>query len=294
MIIRLKRILFNIRRILILRLNEIRIRNKIYLENKNLKIVLHEKYRKAIGISRVLLTLIGLFSAFIIFESTIIAFFFGLVIFVFTWIIEKTSFNYAKEFMHEFNPEIIANNRWQAVCFGYVENPDTFQQIPLIGMVCEDNEFANTIHDQILQWSDYQYNDVNKLVSMSAITNKNYYRFFCCPNLKSEKVNKHTEDYRAELRKTSLTDEFVLLQGSLFLEKKCEITSTSLFPSFKKRFRNGTPVAFEVYYTDDKGQLHRASKQKESFWIHTFSIKDKSELTRKDIEYDIVKYLRED
>ena len=93
------------------------------------------------------------------------------------------------------------------------------------------------------------------------------------------------EEVETERKKTSLTDEHNKMCAMLVFGKRCKITRTSYFPAFRKRYREGVPVLFRLALPRSDGQTEEIPGLKD-FVLFTLKIKDRKELTRKDMEFD--------
>lgn len=248
------------------------------------ELIIHERFKPFVKAIKFLLTLLGLFSAFFAFQSVLLAFCFGLVIYAFTTIFESVVFSYTSIFVHPMPDFTIEPDKWLGAYFGYAQQqgrPD----IPMIGWIMSDAEYARKVHELLLAWCYGEAVDRQKNIYASAVVDGDSYVFFCCPSMSRKTVTQFYKSVETERRKQSLTDIHQKMLAMLVFGKRCEITSTSYFPTFRQRYRSGVPVLFRLVLPAANGQVDTMPGL-EDFVLFDFKIKEKKNLTRKDIEFD--------
>lgn len=275
---------------LLLWLNHLHFYASLQKSGKFYKFVVHEKYKKIIKGLKVILTLIGLFTAYIIFQSAHIAFLFGIIIYILTLFLERIIFSYTSMFIPPIPDFELNSEKWLGAFFGYGEDPKGNIQFPLVGWIFSDEEYARKIHTLLLTWSSDKFNDENKSVSMSVILveekGENGYIFFCYPSIERESAKKFYENIERDRKQSSLTDIHNKYFMMLMLGKKFKITSSSYLPTFRKKYKEGIPFVFRVTVMDNKMQPKQIDGLKD-FVFYNLNIKNKKDLTRKDVEYDL-------
>jgi len=278
------------KRRLLLWMNHLHFHASLQKSGKFYKFVIHEKYKTIVKALKVILTLIGLFSAYITFQSVHIAFLFALIIFLLTGFLEKIVFSYTSVFIPPMPDFELCPEKWMSAFFGFAEDPKGDFQIPLVGWIFSEEEYARRIHALLLTWSCDKLNDENKNVSLSVILEEKKegdgYIFFCYPAIERENAKKFHESIEQERRQKSLSDVHNKYFMMLMLGKKFKITKDSYLPTFKERYKVGIPFLFRIMVIDKKMQPKQIDGL-EDFVFYNLNIKDKSELTRKDIEYDL-------
>lgn len=249
------------------------------------ELVLHESLKQVVNAIKVVLTLVGLFSAFVAFQNVFVSFFFGLLIYAITTAFERAVFTYNSFFVQPLPSFTIEPDKWLGAFFGYAETADRDVQIPMIGWIMSDADYARKVHDLLLTWSYGYFADEEKNICASVIVDGDDYVFFCYPSLTRKDVQTFHEEVETERKKTSLTDEHSKMFAMLVFGKRCKITPTSYFPTFRKRYREGVPVLFRLALPRSDGQTEVIPGLKD-FVLFTLKIKDRKELTRKDIEFD--------
>ncbi|MDD5626757.1 MAG: hypothetical protein PHW01_01955 [Patescibacteria group bacterium] len=119
-----------------------------------------------------------------------------------------------------------------------------------------------------------------------VVTKPNEYIFLCYPSPKRPIAQNFFQSARDKLRNSSLVDEVTEHHLTLVLGKRCEVGKDSYFPKFRSRYRSGIPVAFE--FVLPPFDQPKPTPEIPAFIFFDFSIKDKSELTRKDFAYDAI------
>jgi len=76
----------------------------------------------------------------------------------------------------------------------------------------------------------------------------------------------------------------------LVFGKHCQITENSYFSTFRQKYRQGIPFIFRLVVLDGDGQMTKI-EDIDDFLLFDLKIKDKAELDRKDVEYDLLRLL---
>ena len=126
---------------------------RFHTEKCRIKIIVPERFKKYVKLIKYLITTIGLFSTFIVFSSIIISFLFGLLLFAFGWILEKFVFTYSAIYLPPIPTFKIEPEKWIGNAFGVLISKDGNVEIPTIGLVFSDINYARKIHGLLLAWS---------------------------------------------------------------------------------------------------------------------------------------------
>lgn len=264
--------------------NRLRFQIRARRKGWRFELVLHESLKLFVGAIKVALTLVGLFSAFIAVQNVFVSFFFGLLVYAVTTAFERVVFTYNSFFVQPLPNFTIEPDKWLGVFFGYAEPSDRDVQIPMVGWIMSDADYARKVHSLLLTWSYGKFADEDKNICVSVIVDGEDYVFFCYPSLTRKGVQTFHEEVEAERKKTSLTDEHNKLLAMLIFVKRYKITSTSYFPTFRKRYREGVPVLFRLVLLRSDGKIEEIPGLKD-FVLFTLKIKDRKDLTRKDMEF---------
>ena len=255
------------------------------------EIIVPEKYRSYIKTTKYFLTFIGLISAFFYFKSVFIAFLFGLGIYLLSSLLEKIIFSYANLYIQPLPDFEIESNKWIAMGFGYAEEPKLKSHIPLVRIVFSNEEYGRKIYSLLISWNYDQLKDVDNNICTSIILDgKDDYIFFCYPSIKRETVTEFFKTCEREWKEKSLTDVQMRDFLTLILGKRFKITPLSYLPTFLKRYRDGSPYLFEIAKTTPQGSTEKIEGTHTIFKFN-LKVKNKDELTRKDIEYDLLRTL---
>jgi len=219
------------------------------------QVILHERFKPFIRTIKIVLTLIGLVSAFFIFQSAFIGFLFGLVIYLLSTFFEKFIFSYTSLYVHLLPDFEIEPDKWLGAFFGFAEDPKNPGHIPMVGWIMADSEYAKQVHSLLLQWSYGKLKDEENNIRASVIVNgKDDYIFFCYPNMDRKTAAKFYEEVEKQRKETSLTDVHHKQMAMLIFGKRCQITANSYFPAFRDSYQNGVPYLFRLVVLGDDGQ----------------------------------------
>ncbi len=270
-----------------------RLRCDIMVQKKGwfFEVIIHERFKLFICIIKIVLTIIGLISAFFLFPFAFIAFLFGLGIYLLCTFIEKIIFSYNSLYIHSLPDFEIEPNKWLGAFFGYAEDPRNPEHIPIIGWVMSDPDYAKKVHTLLLRWSYGELKDEDNNIRASVIVdNDEEYVFFCYPNIDRKTANLFHEDVEKERGKRPLVDVHHKIFAMLVFGKRCKITDNSYFPTFLERYKDGVPYIFRLTVFGDDGQTQHITGL-DDFILFNLKIKNKEELSRRDIEYDLLRIL---
>jgi hypothetical protein len=251
-----------------------------------LHFLIPDRHRKTVMYLKYVFTIVGLLSAFIVFSSLVIAFVFGLAIWLISSLLERVAFRHPYLFVHPFPDFDLQTEKWVGCGFGYYATPEG-EHILLVSMVLTDIEYAKNLARLFLSWTGGNYVDESKNINVSVVVlNDSEYTFFFGPSLKRPIAQRFFQSQKDKLRQKSLVDEVAEHQVTLTLGKRCHIGPGSYFNDFRARYREGVPVMFEfVLPPYDNPQT---VKEIPKFVLFDIQIKNKNELTRKDMAYSIV------
>lgn len=285
-------ILENIHKILLrlrLLINRFRVQYTLRRKGK-FKIVIPEQHHKKIKLIKYFLTVLGLLSALIAFSSIWIGFLFGCALYLVSFLVEKIAFAHSHEFIHplpgfEMDPE-----KWVGVGFRYAVSPDSKYSIPLVSMAVTDVGYAKKLESLFLKWTGGSYRDESKNIKVIVVLTKpDEYIFLCYPNPRNQEARSFFQRARDKLRNVSLEDEIAEKHLITVLGKRCKVGKGTYFPQFRQKYQPGIPVVFEFILPSTPPE---AISDIPNFVFFDFSIKDKSELTRKDLAYDAIRLFK--
>jgi hypothetical protein len=251
------------------------------------QVVVPDRHQKKVRYLKYFFAGVGLLSAFVVFQSVWYAFGFSLGLFFISLLLERTIFAHPAMFLHALPATGLDPDKWFGVSFGYARPPGGPVDIPLVGMMVADVDYAKKLERLFLSWTNGEYEDEKKNLRISVVvTGPREYIFLCHPSLKRPVAKRFFDGARKELRQTSLEDLIIECHGMIVLGKRCRLSPDSYFPEFRRRYSSGTPVMFGFYIPPfDEVRLCPGVS---TFIIFDFSIKEKSALTRRDFEYDAI------
>lgn len=255
------------------------------------EIILHEKHKKHIKFLKYILTAISLVSSFFAFQSVIIAFFFGLAIFLISQFLEKIIFSYNSLYIQPMPTFTIEQDKWLGAVFGYAEQPNNPHQIPVVGWALSDADYARKIHSALKAWSYGNLKDEEKNICMSVIIDEeNDYIFFSYPSPNRETASQFFDKVEKQRKQKSLTDIHHKLFCMLIFGKRFTMLPNSYLPRFRERYQDGIPFLFSLGVLQSDSSFKKVDNL-EDFMLFNLKIKDKKDLNRKDIEYDLLRVL---
>lgn len=175
--------------------------------------------------------------------------------------------------------------------FGVATPPDGGPEIPIVGFVVADEEYGRQMHETLKYWTDNNVHDEEGRVCLSAIVlNPKEYVFLCYPNLEHRAVEEFHQEVEGKRKEKSLTDIHIPTFALTIIGKRCQVGEGSYFPTFREKYREGVPVMFQICMPGEQGQVKDIDGL-DHFVLFKLKIKDKEQLTRKEIEYDYLKVM---
>lgn len=253
-------------------------------------IIIPENFKVLFKSIKIIITFCGLFSAYMVFGSVHIAFIFGLILFVISWFIEKINYLYNVLYIHPQPNFQLYPEKWTGCVFGKIEAQDKSFEIPLVGALYDDIKYAKKIHSLLLKWSNGEYNDSKKNVLLSVILDGDSYYFFIYPNYENEFAQKELSYFKAYIKKIDKNGIAEFQYLTFILGRRFDITNKSYFPVFREKYQEGIPFIYMFYFAHEVDKPETIVELKE-FKFYNLKIKERKELTQKDIEYSVLKLL---
>lgn len=271
-------------------LNRIRINFYVEKTTRFYKIVIHENVKPIFKWLKIILTMIGLLAAFYTFANVFFSFLFGLFIWALITFLEQTIFIYNSSItLDKFNM-INELDKLIGVSFGIASKEGEAKKIPVVGFVVDDDlEYAHKLHKSLLSLSQGDLTDQKGNVCFSVtLLKSNEYIFLWYPNVECEPVSNFHKKVESKRKETNLTDRHTRFIKFEIIGKKFPVSDGSYFYTFKENYKNGVPFIFQITNKDKFGEVKNIDGL-DNFIFSNLKIKDKEDLTRKDMEYD---YLR--
>lgn len=272
-------------------LNRIRINFYVEKTTRFYRIVIHENVKPIFKWLKIILTMISLLAAFYTFTNVFSSFIFGLFIWLLITFVEQTIFIYNSSItLPKFNM-INELDKLIGVSFG-IASKEGEDKIPVVGFVINDDvEYARKLHKSLLSLSQGDLIDQNGNVCFSVtLLKSNEYIFLWYPNIESESVINFHKKVESKRKETNLTDRHTRLIESEIIGKRFPISVGSYFYTFKENYKNGVPFIFQITNKDKFGEIKNIDGL-DNFIFSNLKIKDKEDLTRKDMEYDYLKVM---
>lgn len=273
-------------------LNRLRYNIQIEKDGKLFKIILPERYKNIIKILKYSIIILSLFSSLFTFQSIFVSLVVAIFFYFITTLFEKIIFFYSGLYIPALPDFEIKPEKWLGTQFGIgkIQGKENYD-VPIVGPVLSDIKYAKKIHSLIFSWTEETYKDSDKNVSMSAIYEDDNYFFFIYPNLEKKRIEQFHSKLKEEVNKKDPNGVTSLKFMFQVIGRRCNITKRSLFPYFKSKYENGIPILFRFYIKLENSNKTKKIDDLKDFVIYDFKIKNRQELTRKDLEYDLIKLL---
>ncbi len=272
-------------------LNRLQFSFELRRKGRFFQIVVDRKYRIHLRVGKYALTVVSLISAFFGFASAIVAFIFGFMVWAVLSVLERAVLTYTTLYVHPLPDFEIEPEKWTHMSFGYGEDPRRKVQVPIVGMVFSDEVYGRKIYGLLVSWNYGKAEDKDNNICMSVVLGReDDYVFFCYPSPDRQTAGDFFEASKQEIGKEARGAEIRKVFLELVLGKRFKIAPHSYLPTFIGRYRNGVPYLFQVQKGSARGNPEIIQGTRS---IVKFNLKVRSEnqLTRKDIEYDLLRTL---
>ena len=256
-------------------------------EGWRVKVMIPGRYRTTVRIIKAALTVFSLGMAFLTFASQWEAFIVAAGVYVVLSLFERTLFSYSAFYLHAIPEFEIRPDAWVGMGWGVAKPPDGSIEIPTVTMMFDDAEYAKKVHELLLHWTNGELDDEEGNLSLSAIQDGSHYVVFLYPSPTRRPAREMFTHARAALLRESPASALVELHGIFVLMKRCLIAIDSYFPTFRQRHRPGIPVLFELVEAPSSDGAWHAIPSLPPLVLHNVKFKDRIDLNRKDLEYDL-------
>ncbi len=272
-----------------------RFSGKIRIDKKKKRIILHEKYEKAVKYILRALTLIGIVSSILtipIYISLILS----VLLVIVEQILEKAGFMFNTLFVQPIpTPEDLKKAEWYANIFGFAQGNVADKKF-LIGLVFKDKEAGKKVFKSISAWNYIEKWDMEYNIKLSfIIKNEKDYSTYLYPSANREVIKK----FESKIRKNGKQHNKLIYM--LVMCKVFPYGKDSNFYKFKEEYKNfylftidGKPqehkqFTLQGFYLSDGKMIPLDSPPIEKFHL---KIKERKDLTKKDIEYEHGKFVK--
>lgn len=286
----LKSKLINLKKSFYLKLNRIRLSFRFCKVNGKFRIYIHEKHQRKVKNIKWVLPLIGLFASLFVLPL-LYGFVVALFLYLFARLVEKIFYFFTSLYVHLLPDFEINNDLWLGMVFGYYAPPNKRFQIPLVGLIFSDEEYAKKFFSLLLRWNYDSLEDRdNNFVISIILNNDDSYLTYIYPNIKRKSAEMFVQEVESRRKKEFPEEQHVKLFAQFFTMKRFDITSRSYFPTFRERYEDGIPYRLDAF-TGTEENLEEFGKIKNILGFTKFNlkIKERKDLTREDYEYDLLR-----
>jgi hypothetical protein len=265
---------------------------RLEIRNKIPRLVVHEKYENTIKWILRILTIIGILSSIITFQ-----WYLGLILSIFLSLIEQLLEKIVFMFTTLFIQPIPNwdSKEWLGMIFGIPLKRNIYK----LGMLFKSENYAKEIFKCIRAWNYNQDEDLNNNINISFIIESNSeYSAYVYPSLERKSIELAKEKLEKEMLEKRVFKEHQQLIMTIIICKLFPNPPNSNFNLFKSYYKMGDSFEFGAYFI--KSQIPELKngkpitvKEGQIGQIHDINpvlkfqlkIKNRNELTEKDIEY---------
>ena len=268
---------------------------KIRIDKKKKKLILHEKYEKAIKYILRTLTIIGIASSILtlpIHLSLILS----ILLVLIEQTLERTGFMFNTLFIQPIpKPEDLKKAGWYANIFGFVQGNVADKKF-LIGLVFKNKEAGEKIFKCISAWNNLEKFDMEDNIKLSfIIENDKDYSTYLYPSSNRGAIKK----FESKIRKNGKQHNKLIY--TLVMCKVFPYGKKSHFYKFKEEYKNfnlftinGKPqeqkqFTLQGFYSSNGKMVPLDNPPIEKFHL---KIKERKDLTKKDTEYEHGKFIK--
>lgn len=244
------------------------------------KLILHERYQATVNRTLLVLTGIGIITAFITLSPNE-AFLLSIALLIIEKFLEKILFEYTVIVPHGIPDFPVDNQQWTEIGFAWPANRDA---IPLIGPVYNDEEYAIKFFNYIKSWGVIGDDDPDNTVILSfVIEPEGYYTTYIYPNIRNPIISAKF-DYAAEKMKY---DKYGKNQQDLIAipayYKQLPLWEDGYMNKFLGMTPQGQPFSFAPWVFDPDGPAKLLYDEK--FTMHNYKLTRREDLQPSDLEY---------
>lgn len=249
------------------------------------KLVLHEKYEKGVKWILRILTLIGIATS-ILTLSPIYSLLLSIVLVLIEQFLERTIFEYSVFYISPLPDFDIDYSQW--VTSGYLllngENRKLLTKgyHNYFGPAYKDKNYAIKFFNYLRSWNDNQPIDSGNNICVSIIIeNDEKYSVYLYPNTREEELDKYFSKYKEDmaLKKYGKKQQELVMQ-TLFWKRN--INQGNFFKQFIDDLKTSNEYYFAPFYVDKDNSI---IIEELKILKDTIKVKNRNELTVKDIEY---------
>jgi len=285
-------ILIKIRRQIFLLKNKLLFNFSTHVRGDKKHIVIPAIFTKITKYLKHIISVISLISAYFIFKTPHYAFLFAIGVWLLLSLLERVLFSHITFFKNPLPNFNLCAEKWVAMGFGYPPLHMISQGLkPTVVMMFDDKIYARKIHDLILSWTEGSHKDTSSLVSLSVTILSDSYIFYIYPSLsRAERLGsydnlreKFHDDFPQSVHKRKI--------ASVSLGRKFNMPKSSSVIEFRKHYKKGEVVTLQIAFQKNIESNFESIEGCQDFRIVEFKIKDRNDLTRKDPEYDLIRYV---
>jgi len=273
-----------------------RFSGRIRIDRKKKRLILHERYEKAVKYLLRVLTIIGIVSSILtlpIYLSLILS----VLLVLIEQVLERTGFMFNTLFIQPIpTPEDLRKAEWYANIFGFVQGKVADKKF-LIGLVFKDKEAGEKIFKCISAWNNLEKYDMEDNIRLSfIIENEKDYSTYLYPSANRKVIKK----FESKIRKNGKQHNKLIYM--LIMCKVFPYGKDSSFYKFKKEYQNFSlftlngksqeykQFTLQGFYLNEGKMIPLDNLKIEKFHL---KIKNREDLTKEDLEYEHGKFVKD-
>ncbi len=152
-------------------------------------------------------TVVGILSAFVVFQSVFVAFGFGVLLHFITLGLEKTAFScHHRRTCFPLPAFSLPLSEWLGMAFGWASSPGMDGRIALVAMQVADTG-AQRLSDLFWRWiEDDPNNEADRVQASVVFLDDTHYRIFLYPKFSSPEMEERYAELECQAAPTSLDD----------------------------------------------------------------------------------------
>lgn len=158
--------------------------------------------------------------------------------------------------------------------------------LPAVGLILTDSDYAQRMFEWVCSWNGGDANDTKDgNITASLVIETDSYIFCCYPSFDRGERRRYFEELHVQQLKEG--DPTLVQAKLLFLRpftQKVDVSRNSDLPNLIKRYSPGRPVVLQ-FLAREENTLRPVGK----IILRELSIKHREALSRRDLEYDLVR-----
>ncbi|MDH6310890.1 hypothetical protein M2451_004071 [Dysgonomonas sp. PFB1-18] len=253
-------------------------------------LIIHERFEKIVKWIIRLLAIIGVLSCLITFQNKCEALLFSVIIVLIQQFFERVIFEYTTIIVSPLPNFRVDLTQWLTNAFFIPLNADgsyNRNETAVFAPCFRDEEYGIQLFKFLKQWNFEQDNDIENNIIISFIIEPNAkYSTYIYHNPKRKNIEKILEDEKEKNKLSKYGKRQQQLIASFIFGKKLDFITGSYIEKFLEfQEQNKLFYFMPSHPISDNGRRGTSFLRQATILKYNFKLKNRNELTRKDIEY---------